>query len=539
MRRAEPTSTQVTSPTVDRVRLGIVGIGNIAPINAAGYLEHPLCDVVAICEPREEKARRVAAEWGVPKVYTDLDALLADDEIDAVEILTPTHMHRDHVVAAARAGKHVSCQKPIANSVAEAREMIAACKEAGVVFRVSECALHYPPLEKARELIAAGAIGTPQVIRVKTLVAGQSKSKFQDALEYEGYIWRFNEQSPAGHLFDDVWHKYAAALWLADEPVRSVQAVVRQGPLFFEAPTAALWEYARDDLLGMMEVSYAPNMFMRTGYFGADEFFEIQGTDGWIWVTRYTGEMLDLPPVMLYGPDGTTTSYSDLDADWLNGFKRTSAHFIDSLIAGTQPDMDGELAIQTLQLVFAVYQASNETPSGRPDHDRDVGVAAVVAALPDQDLSARMAFDPIAASTTRVAEHREPVFVHEAQEAAAKARLDEYIARTGRRPNVLVILFDDVGWGDFGCYGGGVAVGAPTPNIDRLAREGLLLTSCYSEPSCSPSRVADDGPAPDAPRTAPPADVRGARWAPGRSDHCAAPRRRRLRHASRRQVAHG
>ena len=101
-----------------------------------------------------------------------------------------------------------------------------------------------------------------------------------------------------------------------------------------------------------------------------------------------------------------------------------------------------------------------------------------------------MPFDPIAASTTRVAEHREPAFVHEAQEAAAKARLDEYIARTGRRPNVLVILFDDVGWGDFGCYGGGVAVGAPTPNIDHLAREGLLLTSCYSEPSCSPSRAS-------------------------------------------------
>ena len=49
---------------------------------------------------------------------------------------------------------------------------------------------------------------------------------------------------------------------------------------------------------------------------------------------------------------------------------------------------------------------------------------------------------------------------------------------------------DDVGWGDFGCYGGGVAVGAPTPNIDRLAREGLMLTSCYSEPSCTPTRAS-------------------------------------------------
>ena len=61
---------------------------------------------------------------------------------------------------------------------------------------------------------------------------------------------------------------------------------------------------------------------------------------------------------------------------------------------------------------------------------------------------------------------------------------------TGKRPNILMVLFDDVGWGDFGCYGGGVAVGAPTPNIDRLARRGTLLTSCYSEPSCTPSRAS-------------------------------------------------
>src|SRR5689334_17945455 len=137
---------------MDRVRLGIVGIGNIAPLNARGYLDHPQCDVLAICEPREDKARRVAEEWGVPKVYTDLDALLADDDINAVEILTPTHMHRDHVVAAAEAGKHISCQKPVANSVADARAMVDAAKQAGVEFRVTECALHYPPLMKAREL---------------------------------------------------------------------------------------------------------------------------------------------------------------------------------------------------------------------------------------------------------------------------------------------------------------------------------------------------------------------------------------------------
>jgi arylsulfatase A-like enzyme len=99
-------------------------------------------------------------------------------------------------------------------------------------------------------------------------------------------------------------------------------------------------------------------------------------------------------------------------------------------------------------------------------------------------------FDPIATPTRRRAPHLEPAFANEEQLAAAEGRLAGYVAEHGRRPNILVILMDDVGWGDFGCYGGGVAVGAPTPNIDRLAREGRLLTSCYSEPSCTPSRAS-------------------------------------------------
>jgi predicted dehydrogenase len=343
---------------MERVRIGIVGIGNIAQLNVRGYLSHDNCDVVALCDPREDKATAMAAQWGVPKVYTDLDKLLADDEVDAVEVCTPTYLHHDHVIAAARAGKHISCQKPMANSVADCREMLKEVEQAGVVFRVTECAFHYGPLLKARELIASGAIGTPTMVRIKTVV-GKTDTPFQSSLEPQGYIWRFNDQSPGGHLFDDVVHKYAAALWLVDTDVRSVQAVVRQGPLFFEAPTAALWEYSRDDLLGLMEVTYAPNMFIRSGYYGADEFFEIQGTDGFVWVTRYTGEMLDLPAVLLYDRDGTTTSFGGVDADWAHSFEASARHFVDSLIAGTTPDMSGEMAIKTLQLAFAVYQASN------------------------------------------------------------------------------------------------------------------------------------------------------------------------------------
>jgi predicted dehydrogenase len=345
---------------MDRVRMGIIGVGNISTLNVPGYLDHEQCDVVALCDPRPEVLERRQAEWNVERGYTDVDAILADDGIDAVEILSPTPLHARHTIAALDAGKHVSCQKPIANDVSDARRMVEAASRADRVLRITENCCHYPPLRKARDLIRAGAIGDPTVVRIKTVV-GRTESEFQAALDPSGYTWRFNSESPGGHLFDDVMHKYAMALWLVDDSVRRVQAVVRQGPLFFEAPTVALFEYGRDDLLGMMEVSYAPDMFIRSDFYGADEFFEIQGTRGFIWVTRLCGNLhTGLPPVVLYEENGRQTSFGALDASYDGSFRRAAKAFVDALVAGERPDLDPQTAIEALQLCFAVYQASNE-----------------------------------------------------------------------------------------------------------------------------------------------------------------------------------
>ncbi|HET9729358.1 MAG TPA: Gfo/Idh/MocA family oxidoreductase, partial [Acidimicrobiia bacterium] len=335
---------------MDRVRMGIVGVGNIATLNVPGYLSHADCEVVALCDPRPEVLERRQREWGIERGTTDFEKLLADPDIDAVEILSPTPLHAEHTIAALRAGKHVSCQKPIANTVTDARRMVEAASETGRVLRVTENCCHYPPLEKARELVRSGAIGQPTVIRIKTVV-GRTESEFQANLDPAGYTWRFNAESPGGHLFDDVMHKYAMALWLVDDHVRSVQSVVRTGPLFFEAPTVALFEYAREDLLGIMEVSYAPDMFIRSDYYGADEFFEIQGTRGFIWVTRLCGNLhVDLPAVVLYEEDGRRTTFSELDASYDGSFRRSARAFVDGLLAGTPPDLDPQTAIEALQL---------------------------------------------------------------------------------------------------------------------------------------------------------------------------------------------
>lgn len=96
---------------MDRVRLAIVGCGNISPLNAHRYLHHPRCEVVAQCDPAVERAKRRAGEWEIsPATHADYEAVLADASIDAVELLTPTWLHADQIVAALEAGKHVSCQ---------------------------------------------------------------------------------------------------------------------------------------------------------------------------------------------------------------------------------------------------------------------------------------------------------------------------------------------------------------------------------------------------------------------------------------------
>ena len=77
-------------------------------------------------------------------------------------------------------------------------------------------------------------------------------------------------------------------------------------------------------------------------------------------MTRYTGQMLDLPPLMLYDKDGHTTGFADVDASWVNSFRHSAAHFVDALVEGRPPEMDGYTAIRVLQLCFAVYQASME-----------------------------------------------------------------------------------------------------------------------------------------------------------------------------------
>jgi len=92
--------------------------------------------------------------------------------------------------------------------------------------------------------------------------------------------------------------------------------------------------------------------------------------------------------------------------------------------------------------------------------------------------------------SVRTAENFEPAIPHPEQGKAVAAKLAALEKKTGKKPNIVWLLVDDMGYGDPGCYGGGAIAGAATPNMDRLARDGLKLTSCYAQQTCTPTRSA-------------------------------------------------
>jgi UDP-N-acetyl-2-amino-2-deoxyglucuronate dehydrogenase len=120
-----------------KLGVGIIGCGQIASAHLWAYRElADECEVVAVCDAKEAAARRRAAEFEVPEVHTDYRRLLQDDRIQVVSVCLPHFLHAPVSIAAARAGKHVICEKPMALTVGECHEMIAAARTSGVQLTV-------------------------------------------------------------------------------------------------------------------------------------------------------------------------------------------------------------------------------------------------------------------------------------------------------------------------------------------------------------------------------------------------------------------
>ena len=151
---------------------GLLGCGDIAAKRVAAALGQAAGSrLVAVSRARAELAAEFAERHGARRWHADWRDVLKDAEVDAVYVATPVHLHAEQAVAAAEAGKHVLCEKPIALDVASGERMLAAARAQGVRLGVAYYRHHYPVIARLRELVASGEIGEPVLAQVQAFEA--------------------------------------------------------------------------------------------------------------------------------------------------------------------------------------------------------------------------------------------------------------------------------------------------------------------------------------------------------------------------------
>jgi predicted dehydrogenase len=187
-----------------RIRVGVIGAGTFAEqCHVPGVQAHPRAEVAALCARNRQRAAAMAARLGVPEVITDYRELLARPDIDAVTIVAPDSLHMEIAVAASQAGKHVLCEKPLAQNAEEARRMTEEAARSGLIAMVAFTFRYMRALPELRRLVREGVIGTPfyaalQVHWGEVIRPGAPIGWRQDLASCSGGVWA----DGAAHLFD-------------------------------------------------------------------------------------------------------------------------------------------------------------------------------------------------------------------------------------------------------------------------------------------------------------------------------------------------
>jgi predicted dehydrogenase len=186
------------------MRVGILGLGAIGAVHAAAWAETE-AEFVGGFDPLPENAQAIAAKYG-GRAYPDIESLLED--VDIVDICTPTHLHHSQVLQAAAAGKHIVCEKPLARTLEQGREMVAACNAAGVKLLVAHVVRFFPEYRRAKDAVDAGMIGEPAVIRLQRDVFQPRKAAGN---------WFVDFGKSGGMMLDLMIHDFDYARWVAGE----------------------------------------------------------------------------------------------------------------------------------------------------------------------------------------------------------------------------------------------------------------------------------------------------------------------------------
>ena len=212
------------------LKIGIIGLGGVSEAHLSAYPEVPAVEVVAAAEPRRERLEEMSTLHGF-RGYSDYRDMLETESLDIVCVLVPVNLHREVTVACAEAGVHVFCEKPIAITLADAQQMVSVCGQRGVKFFYGASYRFLPAVQKARELIAAGAIGDVLLL-TESILGGSGPDGFLPM----GTI-HYPEGGPGGSglgLVDHGVHMIDLFPWLTGSEIVSISG---RGNISGETPS--------------------------------------------------------------------------------------------------------------------------------------------------------------------------------------------------------------------------------------------------------------------------------------------------------------
>jgi predicted dehydrogenase len=220
--------------TERRLRWGILSTANIARTKVVpGMQRAARCEVVAVASRNADAASAFARELGIPRAHASYEALLADPDIDAVYIPLPNHLHLEWTIAAARAGKHVLCEKPLALTARDAAEMVSACEAAGVQLMEAFMYRLHPSWQAVRELIAGDVIGRVTAVDSWFSYFNDDPANIRNIAAAGG-----------GALFDiGCYCVNLSRMLLAGEPERVRASIVRDATLRIDVRTSAILDF--------------------------------------------------------------------------------------------------------------------------------------------------------------------------------------------------------------------------------------------------------------------------------------------------------
>jgi predicted dehydrogenase len=323
------------------LRWGILSTADIGRRKVIpGILKADRCEVVAIGSRDAAQARQVAGELGIPAAHGSYEALLADPNVDVVYIPLPNHLHAEWTIAAARAGKHVLCEKPLAMNATEAERMLEVCAAEGV--RLMEAFMYrlHPSWEEVRRLVASGRIGRLVAVQSWFSYANDDPANIRNKLDVGG-----------GALYDiGCYTINLSRMLFGAEPVGVRASVVREAGSGVDVLTSAILEFETGTATFTVSTRLEP-----------DQRVHVYGTDGRITVeipfnippdrpTRIFVTAGGDPPV---APETETITFETADP-----YTVQAARFAAAILDGTPTPTQPEDALANMRVIDRVFAAA-------------------------------------------------------------------------------------------------------------------------------------------------------------------------------------